>query len=303
MKFKRAMFLLLVSPITVLAADKAPQYREWDAEDYSRNNWVQQLIAEKAIAKAQLSFEGYSVLDAGCGTCNISQQISEKAESVYACDASKNMIAKAQALYPDAPGLTIQYCPIEDLDTHPELHNKFDVITAFSVLHFIKDKAKALNNFNYCLKSGGEVLIALTSESKQELLSRQAARETLPFLETFASIATTIKSRFGSNLDAMAGAQYTTSEQLKEIVTQAGFEILLFDDTEMRPEFESREKLDAFMWSLVSTIPLAKALPELLTKLFFARFMDKLVPKLEFNSENGHYIYPHPLTIIHLKKK
>lgn len=303
MKFKYMNVLFLALPIAIVAADKAPEHREWDAEDYSKNNWVQELIAEKALAKAQLNFEECAVLDAGCGTCNISKQISEKAESVYACDASKNMVAKAQALYPDVPGLTIQHCPIEDLDTHPELHNKFDVIAAFSVLHFIKDKAKALNNFNYCLKSGGEVLIALTSESNQELLSRQAARETLPFLDTFASIATTIKSLFGSNLEAMSGAQFTTSKQLKDIAVAAGFEILLHEDTEVRPEFESREKLDAFMWSLMSTIPIAKALPEFAAKLLFNRFMEKLVPKLEFNSENGHYIYPHPVTILHLKKK
>lgn len=83
--------------------------------------------------------------------------------------------------------------------------NKFDTLIAFSFLHFVKDKTKTINNFHYCLKSNGEVLFTLTSESNQELLSRQAAREALPFLDTVASIGTLIKSIFGSNLEAMQG--------------------------------------------------------------------------------------------------
>ncbi len=297
-------FFGFMMSMALVAADKAPEYREWDADAYKKSNWVQKEIAEKAIERSKINLNNKEVLDAGCGTCNVSKMMTETASFVYACDASKNMIKVALEDYSNVPQLTITNCPIEELDRHEELKSKFHVVTAFSVLHFVKDKPKAFRNFSYCLKPGGEVLCTITNESGGELLSRIAAREALPFLDTFASFAQLIKSRFGSNnLDAMSGAEFVTNDRIKEMIKETDLEIILQEDIEIRPRFESREHLEETMWPLMSTIPLTKMLPDFLVKVLFNRFMDKLIEKLEFDEENRQYIYPQPITILYLKKK
>lgn len=100
------------------------------------------------------------VLDFGCGTGLISNEIADQVTMIHAIDTSSNMIEIARK---KAEGRRI-----ENIDhTHSTLFNErcetgsFDVILAFHVLHLVDDAHVIMQRINELLKPGG-LLISVT---------------------------------------------------------------------------------------------------------------------------------------------
>lgn len=129
----------------------------WNGEKYHKNSDQQKRVADQLIA--QYSFNDYDrILDVGCGDGKITHKIAENVPNchVIGIDPSKSMIDFACSRF-GAPNLEFQIGKASELS----YENQFNVITAFSCLHWEPNQKESLLCFRKALKIGGAILLAI----------------------------------------------------------------------------------------------------------------------------------------------
>ncbi len=131
----------------------------WVAADYCQNSQFQYEHAQQALR--HYLFKGNeTVLDVGCGDGKITAEIAKKVSlgSVLGIDSSSHMIHFAQTKFGTKQNnLNFDRCRAEEI-TH---QNKFDLITSFACLHWVKNQMKFLEGSKNALKDRGKILITL----------------------------------------------------------------------------------------------------------------------------------------------
>jgi 2-polyprenyl-3-methyl-5-hydroxy-6-metoxy-1,4-benzoquinol methylase len=94
------------------------------------------------------------VLDYGCGTGLICNEIAGNVKKIYAIDISSKMldIAKRRAVARNIEN--IDFAQTDIFDTRYE-RESFDVILAFGILHYLEDNMQAIQRITELLKPGG----------------------------------------------------------------------------------------------------------------------------------------------------
>ncbi|MGG4093282.1 MULTISPECIES: class I SAM-dependent methyltransferase [Paenibacillus] len=110
------------------------------------------------------------VLDFGCGTGLIANEIAEYVKGIHAIDISSNMIAIAEKKAKERNIANINYAHATIFD---ERHKKgsFDAILAFHVLHLLEDEHIVLQRMNELLKPGGLLISAIPCLGEKKFLS------------------------------------------------------------------------------------------------------------------------------------
>ncbi|MEN8122853.1 MAG: class I SAM-dependent methyltransferase [Bacteroidota bacterium] len=111
------------------------------------------------------------VLDYGCGTGLISNEIADKVKTVHAIDISSKMIeiAKNKAIGRKIQNIDYAYSNIFD-DRYKK--GSFNVILAFYVLHLFDDSQKVIQRMNELLKPGGLIISVTSCMGEKPLLKR-----------------------------------------------------------------------------------------------------------------------------------
>jgi len=107
---------------------------------------------------AELLHPGMTVLDVGCGTGAITRGIAEAVAPdgrVIGMDTNVELIAEADRLHADVPGLSFQIGDAYDLPFREE----FDIVTAARVLQWLADPVMALRNMVTATRSGGRIVV------------------------------------------------------------------------------------------------------------------------------------------------
>ncbi|UYQ91532.1 methyltransferase domain-containing protein [Chitinophaga horti] len=104
-------------------------------------SWLQPLEAER-------------ILDAGCGTGELTAEIAASGASVKGIDLSASMIKSAKAHYPAMDFETA------DIATF-ELEERFDAIFSNATLHWVREKEKAAGQLYKHLKPGGRLVLEM----------------------------------------------------------------------------------------------------------------------------------------------
>jgi len=99
------------------------------------------------------------VLDYGCGTGLISNEIAKDVKKIHAIDISSNMIAIAEEKAKERNIANINYAHATIFDERYK-KGSFDVILAFHVLHLLEDEHIVLQRMNELLKPGGLLISA-----------------------------------------------------------------------------------------------------------------------------------------------
>ncbi|MFD2170550.1 class I SAM-dependent methyltransferase [Tumebacillus lipolyticus] len=99
------------------------------------------------------------VLDYGCGTGLISNEIIEDVKEIHAIDISSNMIAIAEKKAKERNIANINYSHATIFDERYK-KGSFDVILAFHVLHLLEDEHIVLQRMNELLKPEGLLISA-----------------------------------------------------------------------------------------------------------------------------------------------
>jgi len=130
----------------------------WDqiAEKYARDPIKDMRSFEYTLERTRSFLNaGSRVLEVGCGTGTSALLLARSARRIAACDVSEAMIriARQKLEVPDAPqNVTFEVAPIsrEHLPV-----GTFDVVTAFNVLHLVRDLDEALAAVAGRVRPGG----------------------------------------------------------------------------------------------------------------------------------------------------
>jgi 2-polyprenyl-3-methyl-5-hydroxy-6-metoxy-1,4-benzoquinol methylase len=130
--------------------------KQWDADGNKLNETSIKVIkkTKKHLADDDL------VLEYGCGTGTISNQLAENVREIQGIDISSKMIEVAKRISHERNIENIHYAKstIFNETYKPE---SFNAITAYSILHLVEDTPKVLRRINELLKPGG-IFISFT---------------------------------------------------------------------------------------------------------------------------------------------
>jgi trans-aconitate 2-methyltransferase len=125
--------------------------REWDAEVYDRVSdpqfeWSQEVIERLAAQPDE------TILDAGCGSGRVTEELVKRAGRVIAVDAAEGMAQKArERLGPEAD---VRVADLAELD----LGEQVDAIFSNAVFHWIPDHDRLFARLHATLKPGGRLV-------------------------------------------------------------------------------------------------------------------------------------------------
>jgi trans-aconitate methyltransferase len=125
----------------------------WNADLYStKHNFVFK-YGEDLIGWLQPK-AGERILDVGCGTGELTNELSKTEATIVGIDASEQMINKAKQQFPH-----IEFF-VKDA-TNFSFEEPFDAAFSNATLHWINDQLKALQCINNSLKDGGRFVFEM----------------------------------------------------------------------------------------------------------------------------------------------
>ncbi|HEY9750964.1 MAG TPA: methyltransferase domain-containing protein [Allocoleopsis sp.] len=124
---------------------------QWNADLYDRKH---SFVAEYGAALLDLLApqSGEHILDLGCGTGALTQQIADRGATVLGIDSAASMIAQAQQNYPN---LRFEVADATELP----FVEQFDAIFSNAVLHWVKPPEAAIARMWQALKPGGRLVV------------------------------------------------------------------------------------------------------------------------------------------------
>lgn len=112
--------------------------------------------AKPLVAAGNLTFHdlrGKKILDAGCGTGEITCSLATYAEKVIGIDASENSIALARKKAGEFGIQNVTFSQKDIFSFNP--NEKFDIVSAFGVLHHTHNPEKGFEHLSTMVKPGG----------------------------------------------------------------------------------------------------------------------------------------------------
>ena len=103
--------------------------------------------------------KGKWVLDAGCGTGQITERLADEVGTwgqVVGIDVSSEMLEKAKSRVMDRRNVAIHNGSVFQV---PSRDRSFDVVVCTSVLHYIDDLGPVLKEWRRVLNAGGEIVL------------------------------------------------------------------------------------------------------------------------------------------------
>ena len=129
---------------------------EWDA-NFARKELTSAIA--KAVGEMCVLTPEMKVLEYGCGTGNLSFQLSRHVGKIIAADSSRGMIEQLEKKIADSPGCNIT-SKFLDLTDGAVVEDKFDLIASAMTLHHVEDTAGLLKTLVSLLSEGGQLLLA-----------------------------------------------------------------------------------------------------------------------------------------------
>lgn len=125
----------------------------WDAGLYKEQHSFVFQYGSDLLSWLQ-PLEGERILDAGCGTGELTVEIAATGASVKGIDQSASMIKSAKAHFPGSDFATADIA-------HMELHEQFDAIFSNATLHWVREKESAAVQMFKHLKPGGRLVLEM----------------------------------------------------------------------------------------------------------------------------------------------
>ena len=104
-----------------------------------------------------------NVLDVGCGTGELTYEISKKVKTITGIDSSDNMIKEAKKNYPE-----INFEVVNALEMNYK--NQFDKVFSNAVFHWIPDQKTFLKNIYDSMKTNGKLVAEMGGKNNAEII-------------------------------------------------------------------------------------------------------------------------------------
>lgn len=165
---------------------------KWNANLYdSKHDFV--ATYGKGLLTYLPSNKAAKILDLGCGTGTLTNEISKTYPNIMGTDGSEEMIAKAKAAYP-----TLTFEVVDALNMTDD--SQWDVVFSNAVFHWILDHDCLLKNIKQSLKPSGQLIcefggfgnIATIEQAFKTILASKGytytSRFNFPTLERFGEL-------------------------------------------------------------------------------------------------------------------
>ena len=146
------------------------------------------------------------ILDFGCGSGSITNKIAKEAKYIDAIDISSGMLEFAKEQAEKNSIGNVDYIQASIFDERFE-SNKYDVILAFNVLHYIDDMPRLINRINTLLKPDG-IFISSTACLKER-------RSLIGYLVLLLG-----------EIGIMPKMYFYKSNELEDLITNGNFDII-----------------------------------------------------------------------------
>ena len=123
----------------------------WNSELYDSSHRFVAQFGEGILSYLQAQADE-AILDLGCGTGDLTQQIAALGANVIGIDSSAEMIEKAQSKFPELPFFQMDA-------TSMRFDQSFDAIFSNAVLHWISQQDRLIERMYHCLKTGGRLVL------------------------------------------------------------------------------------------------------------------------------------------------
>lgn len=128
-----------------------PSYH-WNAEHYDQQAAFVSQFGQDMIKLLQPQI-GEHILDVGCGTGDLAQDMANAGAQITGVDASPTMISRAKDKY---PALDFRIADAEDLSSFPS--DKYDAVFSNAALHWMQKPGNVLASIYRVLKPGGRFI-------------------------------------------------------------------------------------------------------------------------------------------------
>jgi trans-aconitate methyltransferase len=180
---------------------------------------------------------GETILDLGCGTGQLTQQISDRGATVRGIDRSPEMIAEARRNYPDIA------FDVADATTF-EIPEPVDAVFSNAVLHWVKPPEAAVARIHAALKPGGRFVAEFGGKGNVAAIVSAANAATIDI-----GIATGVSNPW----------YFPSVGEYSSVLESRGFEMTfatLFDrPTPLEGERGFRDWLSMFGWPILASVP------------------------------------------------
>lgn len=141
---------------------------EWNARLYEDKHGF---VAEygKGLLKFVPHDPQQAILDLGCGTGTLTNELAARAGTVLGVDASPDMVAEAQRQFPK-----LEFLVADALELAFE--QQFDIIFSNAVFHWLPDHDLLLKNIRRALKPGGRLVCEFGAKGNVAGIERAFAR-------------------------------------------------------------------------------------------------------------------------------
>ena len=152
----------------------AETYESWYATSLGRAVDRAERATLLRMARPQ---PGELALDVGCGTGHFTQMLAQDGAEVTGCDASEAMLRQAARTLPD---LRWQLADAREL---PYADASWDLVLSVTMLEFVEEPARALDEMWRVLRPGGRLVVAVLQADTpwHALYTRQAQEGPSPF--------------------------------------------------------------------------------------------------------------------------
>lgn len=129
----------------------------WNPEDYQQHSSAQESIAEGIISELKVKGNEH-ILDIGCGDGKVTSKLASLVPQgqVLGIDSSKEMIDFSRKKFSSSSHANLNFEQLDVLDL--KFESRFDLVTSFACLHWVKDHLAVLKNVKRGLKPGGKLL-------------------------------------------------------------------------------------------------------------------------------------------------
>jgi trans-aconitate methyltransferase len=201
---------------------------------------------------------GERILDLGCGTGPLTQQIASTGADVLGIDASPAMIAQARQKF---PGIHFEIADALTMD----FVDQFDAIFSNAVLHWVKPPEVAARCMYTALKPGGRLVLEMGGLGNVDTILREAINTGI---------------RIGVDLTSMIDINYFPSiGEYSSVLERAGFLVgyaTLFD----RPTELSDGEAGLGNWIRMFRPGVEAAIPAEARSVFFAELQNRCRDRL-----------------------
>ncbi|GAB3928038.1 class I SAM-dependent methyltransferase [Mucilaginibacter myungsuensis] len=235
---------------------------KWNAELYDTKHAFVSQYGESVVELLDVK-PGERILDLGCGTGQLADHIRQQGAEVIGADASPEMIAKAQATYPQ-----VEFVVADGTNYH--FDEPFDAVFSNATLHWIKDAEALTKNVYKSLKPGGRFVVEMGGKGN---------------MDQIVAATTTVLTKYGYGANKANDPWYFPSPaEYAAHLEAAGFRVTFMVHFD-RPTLLQDGRQGVGKWLQMFGYTFFKDIPETELKQILEEITDILEPDYNKNGE------------------